>query len=262
MNSLAAFALSELGLLLLGVTRLTGVVIAAPLGWHRAPARIRAVLVISVALSSHGVHPHSLDLESAGPLDWLLWVGGEFLFGAAIGLVIRFILAIAEVAAESFAPIMGLGAAQIFDPSSSSTGTVLSRVLFYLAVLIALLLGVHRTVLSAIISSFRVLPLGTVQNPGGAAEPLLLLSSAAIQTGVRIAVPILALLFITQVALAFISRAAPAMQIFSVGFAVTLAVGGVAIILTVPDMARELVAQLSYVGRQIEELAYSMQGTR
>lgn len=84
------------------------------------------------------------------------------------------------------------------------------------------------------------------------------LVATAISSGIRIAIPVLALLFITQVALAFISRAAPAMQIFSVGFAVTLTVGAVALILILPDIGRELIVEMSYVGRQLEQVAAAM----
>ena len=72
------------------------------------------------------------------------------------------------------------------------------------------------------------------------------------------AVAVIALLFVTQVALAFISRAAPAMQIFAVGFAVTLGVGVFALVLTLPDTAREMLVQLSYVGHQVEMVASRM----
>lgn len=258
MNPLTQLIISEIGLLLLACTRLSGVLIAAPLGWDVAPARVRAVLVIALGLFVQGVHPQALAVESLSVISWMLYAIGEFILGAGIGLVVRIAVSIAEIAAESFSPIMGLGAAQIFDPQSASTGTMLSRVFKYLMVLLALLVGVHRIVIGGVMQSFRALPVGAMDSPGGAAAPLVRLVSAAIESGVRIAIPILALLFMTQAALAFISRAAPAMQIFSVGFAVTLAVGAVALILVMPDVGRELLIQLSYVGRHIDEVGSSM----
>jgi flagellar biosynthetic protein FliR len=199
-----------------------------------------------------------MEPQSMTAFDWLLLGFGEFLLGAAMGFVVRIVIAIAEIAAESFSPIMGLGAAQIFDPTSGAASTVLVKMFRYLVITLALVLGVHRVVLSGVMRSFLAVPIGGMNRPGGAAEPLLYLVSEAIASGVRISIPILALLFMTQVALAFIARAAPAMQIFSVGFAVTLAVGAIAVILTLGDIGREFIVALSYVGRHIEAVASSM----
>jgi flagellar biosynthesis protein FliR len=261
MSQLAQLLLSEVGLLILSCTRLTGMLLAAPLGWDMAPVRIRGALVIVTALAIHGIHPESTTATVGTVLGWVIMALGEFLLGLAIGFVVRIAISIAEIAAESFTPIMGLGAAQIFDPHSASTSSVLTRVFRYFAILLALSLGVHRIILGAILHSFRVLPVGSIDTPHGAAEPLLAMVALAIGSGVRIAIPILALLFMTQAALAFISRAAPAMQIFSVGFAVTLAVGAAATILAFPDMGRQLALELSYVGRHIEQVARSMSST-
>ena len=62
------------------------------------------------------------------------------------------------------------------------------------------------------------------------------------------------MLFITQLGLAFVARAAPAMQIFNVGFAVTLAVGGFVLVFVLPDIADELGAEFSHVGVRFERL--------
>ncbi len=258
MSDFAQLLQAEIGLLVLCCTRLTGLVLTAPLGWDLAPARIRGALVIVTALGVHGIHPRSLATETLGVLDWFLFALGEFVLGAAMGFVVRIAVAIAEIAAESFSPVMGLGAAQIFDPSSGASATVIVKIFRYLIITLALILGVHRVVLGGLLRSFRAIPIGAMNRPGGAAEPLLYLVSDAIASGVRISIPILALLFMTQTALAFISRAAPAMQIFSVGFAVTLAVGAAAMILTAGDVGRELMVALSYVGRHVEGVASSM----
>jgi flagellar biosynthetic protein FliR len=71
---------------------------------------------------------------------------------------------------------------------------------------------------------------------------------------VRIAVPVVAVLFMVQIALAFIARAAPALQIFAVGFAVTLGVGFLVILLCLPDTGQLLLAEMSRVDSRIETL--------
>lgn len=138
--------------------------------------------------------------------------------------------------------------------------SVLAQLFRYLAILLAVLVGVHRVVINALITSFQVFPVGHVPNPGLAFEVILRMSADILAAGVRIAIPMIAVLFMTQIALAFISRAAPAMQIFSVGFAVTLAVGSVVLVLMIPDTGYRLLAEFSRVGPQIESILMAMAG--
>jgi flagellar biosynthetic protein FliR len=88
------------------------------------------------------------------------------------------------------------------------------------------------------------------------------MTTDALASGVRVAIPFIAILFMAQIALAFISRAAPAMQIFSVGFAVTMATGGLVMILVLPDLGFELLGEVSRSGSKIETLLTTVQGAR
>jgi flagellar biosynthetic protein FliR len=219
-----------------------------------APVRARVALIVMSALAVHGIHPMRLPTLSLDVLDWALLVLGEFLLGVAMGFVVRMAIAIAEIAAEAVAMSVGLSAAQIFDPHSGAPGTALTQFFRYLTLLLLLTLGIHRVLLGSVFSSFSVLPIGRLHSVGSAAPELLNLAGVAVACGVRIALPVVALLFMTQIALAFVSRAAPAMQIFSVGFAVTLAVGALILILALPDLSRQLAVQLSNLGLQIEDV--------
>ena len=89
---------------------------------------------------------------------------------------------------------------------------------------------------------------------------VMLLTNDAITTGVKLAIPILAVLLVTQVALAFVSRAAPAMQVFSIGFAVTTGVGAFLLFVTLPDFGYDVVAEMSRAGERIEALVLSVRG--
>jgi flagellar biosynthetic protein FliR len=244
--------LPEVAIFGLEVTRISGVLLAAPLAWSSAPAQARIGLALAIAMAIHGVTPPILRatdviaVVSAVPL--------ELTIGLAMGLVVRFALAAVQIAADSFAPMLGFGVASLFDPHAEVTETPLAQMLRQLSILIALILGVHRVALGALIESFRLLPVGAVLRPGAATEALLEASSAAIVAGSRLAMPVIAVLLATQVALAFVSRAAPAMQIFSVGFAVTLIAGGTVLGLALPDMATAIIDELSHVAPRIERV--------
>jgi flagellar biosynthetic protein FliR len=241
----------EVATLALETGRTAGVMVIAPLPWTEAPAKSRAVLALLLAAVAHGAAPLAPDAVSSAKTA-LFAMPFEVLVGLAMGFVVRLAVSAVEVAGDAMAPLLGLGIASIFDPQSGAVDTVLGRMLRLLALLVAVLLGLHRVVIGALVASFRVLPAGSVADPSLATPALVKMSVMAISTGLKLALPVVAVLLMTQLALAFVSRAAPAMQIFSVGFAISLTVGAVVFVLVLPDFARETAADLSAVGGRIE----------
>jgi flagellar biosynthetic protein FliR len=123
--------------------------------------------------------------------------------------------------------------------------------------LLGLLTGLHRIALAGLFESFRTIPAGSVVNLARPMPLLFALTGTALESGIRMAMPLIAVLLIVQIALAFVSRAAPAIQIFSIGFAVTLATGTLLLILVLPDIGYQMLSDVSHVGNQIEALLFS-----
>ncbi len=258
MIDLDSLARAEAGVFALETVRIAGVVIAAPLAWLSAPLRVRGALVLLLAFAAHAEGAAALHPL---PFEQLVFsVGSEFMLGLGIGFVVRLFVAVAEMAADHIAPMMGIGAAQLFDPQTKIMQNVLATMLRNFAVLLGLIAGIHRVVLGGVLASFKIVPVGTLSNPALETPVILAMTTEAMASGVKIAIPFIAILFMSQIALAFISRAAPAMQIFSIGFAVTLAAGAMLIILVLPDMGIELLAEVSRSGGKIETLLVAVQG--
>ena len=258
MNSLIPFdALLEERVLvfLYALTRISGLVIVAPAPWTIAPARVRAMLASVLALllcvSPLGVQHHELSQQ---PLAIALGVVSEACIGFCMGFTVRLVVAVAEVGAEFVAPQIGLGVAQLFDPHMHASETAIGSIFRNLSLVLTTRVGLHLQVLAALFASFSVLPPGVILNPGQAGGALLALTTTSIEAGVRIALPTVAVLFMVQVALAFIARAAPALQIFSVGFAVTLGVGLLVIVVSLPDSARLMITEMSHVDGRLQSL--------
>jgi len=248
---------AEAGTFALETVRISGVVIAAPLAWMSAPLRVRGALVLLLAFAAHAEVGGAL---TARPFEQMAFsVGSEFMLGLGIGFVVRLFVAVAEMAADHIAPMMGIGAAQLFDPQTKSMQNVLATLLRNFAVLLGLIAGIHRVVLGGVLASFKIVPVGSLTDPALETPVILAMTSEALATGARIAIPFIAILFMTQVALAFISRAAPAMQIFSIGFAVTMATGALVMILVLPDLGYELLGEVSRSGGKIETLLAAVQ---
>jgi flagellar biosynthetic protein FliR len=248
----------ELGLLALETSRIGGLFAAAPLPWKEAPMRVRAALVIALAVVAHG--PAGTVAGPATPAQLIFAVPTEVIVGVAMGIVVSVVMSSAQVAADSIGPLFGLGIPSVFDPQTSSQSTVLVRIFTLMMSLLAVLVGVHRVVVASVLASFRVLPPGSVADPSVAALPLIKMAGEAMAQGMRLALPLAAILLLTQVALAFLSRAAPAMQIFSVGFALSLAVGTAVLVFTLPDIGAQMIMDLSGIGSRIEVVVASMMG--
>jgi flagellar biosynthesis protein FliR len=245
--------LMEVTLFVLELARITGVVIAAPVPWEVAPRQAKIGLVILLGLLAHGT-PAAQGFD---PQNLATLVGTtvlEFATGVAMGMVVRITVAIAEIAGSTVAPVIGFGAAQVFDPMTGESDSVLVKVYRLFGILLALSIGVHRVIVGTMLLSFQKVPVGSLIRPDLASPYLMDLVGELLEVGVRLALPVLAVLLLAQVALGFISRAAPAMQIFSIGFAVTFAVGGVVVVLALPDTGQELITAWERSGGQMERV--------
>ncbi len=252
MNFLETWLQSEGRLYTLECVRVAGLVIAAPLAWLNAPMRVRGALVLMLGFVVHGASRAALVPATFLEFGWTFVM--EFTLGVAMGLVVRFIVAMAEVAAEAIAPMLGLGVAHIFDASSHSTQNVLSTLLRNVSVLVALTTGAHRVLLEALLGGFRLIPVGRIAAPANGLKAMIDLSGSVLLVGVRLALPMLAVLFIVQVTLAFVSRAAPQLQVFSVGFAIATTVGLTTLVLIFPDVTRGFIIEYSQLSAHIERL--------
>src|SRR4051812_44845473 len=111
---------NEAALLVLEAIRISAMIMIAPLGFTQAPTRVKAALVVLLTLAAHGDFGQ-IPVSEAPVASLAFCATNEFVLGLAIGAVPRLIIAAVEVAGEHIAPMMGLGVAQIFDPTSHAT---------------------------------------------------------------------------------------------------------------------------------------------
>jgi flagellar biosynthetic protein FliR len=229
----------ELALLALELSRITGVVVVSPVPWSNAPKRVRTGLIIFLLAVVH--HMGKSPVTEIVSTGWAaLHVSTEFIVGVSIGMVVRSSVAAGEIAGSALALPMGFSAARAYDPSFGQAETALGRLFRTLTLLVALISGLHRVMLGTLLSSFRLLPVGTALHLEGAFPIFLELTAHVIGVGVRLALPVLAILLMANVALGFVSRAAPSMQIFNIGFAVLLATGTFGLVLSLPEITHEV----------------------
>jgi flagellar biosynthetic protein FliR len=176
-----------------------------------------------------------------------------------MGFSIRIALTAAEMAGQLAGLQMGLGFAAFFDPQSSAQSAVLGRFFGLFAILIFLSVDGHHVVLGALVESFRALPIAAAPADALGLRVLVEWAGIIFTAGLLISLPVVTALLIANIAVGIMTRAAPPLNIFTVGFPVTLITGLLALYLAAPYVGPALAnlfeqATLA-LGRVVEGLA-------
>jgi flagellar biosynthetic protein FliR len=136
---------------------------------------------------------------------------------------------------------MGLGFATFFDPMSSGRSSAVSQFLALIATMAFLATNAHLALLSALAESFVTMPVSATPMSAGAPLELARWGARIFSAGLQLSLPIVAALLITNVALGILTRAAPQLNIFGIGFPVTLGVGLLVLSLSLPYLGAPIV---------------------
>ncbi|MDD5298564.1 MAG: flagellar biosynthetic protein FliR [Rhodocyclaceae bacterium] len=208
---------------------------ATPFDNAAVPGTIRLVLGLAITFALTAAMP---AVPAPAPGSWLglALLAKEALIGVSLGFAMRLAFTILEVGGELIALQMGLSFATLYDPQSSGQTGVISDLFILLATLMFLSLNGHLAVLNVLAESFRLLPVGAAL-PVAGWHGLVLTGGSVFGMGLLLALPILAALLITNIALGILTRAAPQLNVFAVGFPVTMLVGFIMLILAMNYLA-------------------------
>ena len=224
------------------LARILAFVAAAPL-WSTAgiPRRTRLIMGIAITVAIAPSLPGMPNVQPASLTG--LWIMlQQMLIGIGMGFAARIVFAAFDMAGEFIGFQMGLGFATFFDPLSSSQTPVIAEFFGLIALLLFLSMNGHLLYFATLAQSFSAIPVSTM--PLGAASWLNLaeLGSKIFSAGLLLALPIVVALMITNVALAVLTRAAPQLNIFALGFPLTLLGGFVSIAISMNYLATPLQA--------------------
>jgi flagellar biosynthetic protein FliR len=207
------------------------------LGTRTVPMQVRIGLAAFIAMAAQPGLPAMPVVALDSPLAFVLVVQ-QAIIGFALGFAVRLVFAAVEFAGEVIGLQMGLNFAGFFDPLSASTATATSRLFGTIVAWLFIVINGHLLVIAALAQSFAAFPV--------APEPFAFLHQMQPQrwgaeifsTGLWIALPLLTMLLFVNIVLGAISRVAPQINIFAIGFPVTLGVGLLGLLLTLPAMEK------------------------
>ncbi|WP_420429597.1 flagellar biosynthetic protein FliR [Algiphilus sp.] len=202
--------------------RTTSFVAIAPiLGGRGVPNRIRLTVAMGLTILLVAVLPEPPPLE-VFTAHWWLTALQQVVIGLAIGFIFLFAFEAVALGAEAISAASGLSFAQITDPLRGTSSGVLASFMTVIVMLIFLAMDGHLRLIDALATSFRLFPVGS-ELPSGAQLMVWLTFSAIIFTGAaQVALPVLTALLAANLALGLVSRAAPALNLFAIGFPATL----------------------------------------
>jgi|TARA_B110000977_G_scaffold176693_1_gene232614 flagellar biosynthetic protein FliR len=209
--------------LLWPMIRVSAFLLAAPFFSLRAVnVRVRVLLAALLTLMIYPlvdwpiINPYS----AAG----LREIFNQVLIGTVMGMLLQIVNASLVVGGQAVSAAMGLGMANMVDPNMGNV-PVISQFFIVCSTLIFMGMGGHVLVISLVLESFKTLPIGQMLEPGMLMAVLLQWSSMMFLGALLLALPIMVSLLFVNIGVGVITRAAPALNIFAVGFPAMILVG-------------------------------------
>jgi flagellar biosynthetic protein FliR len=222
--------------------RVLAVFTAAPIFSSRAfPLRARIGLAFFIALAAQAslVNQPLISMTDSKAFGAVLQQVG---IGLAIGFTVRLVFSAVELAGEVVGFQMGLNFAAFFDPSLNSQSSAVARFYGQMVALLFVVLNGHLWVLMVVIRSFDTFPVDQNFLEALAKMKIHSLGADLFASGLWIALPMIGMLMFVNLALGIVSRVAPQMNIYAVGFPVTLSVGLIGIAATLPMLDQPFLA--------------------
>ena len=202
-------------------------------GNRSVPRRVKvglSVMLTVILTPVLGEMPHVSPGSAAG----ILIMVQQIMIGVSMGLAMRIVFASFEMAGHLAGLQMGLGFATFFDPQRGTQVQAVSTFTGLLALLLFLSMNGHLVVIRALAESFYVLPVSSRILSVTGWKTLVEWGGEIFKAGLLISLPIVAVLLVANLAMGIMSRAAPQVNLFAVGFPITLGLGFFMLYLSLP----------------------------
>ena len=223
-----------IGLFFYAFIRIGAALMVAPvLGTRLIPTRIRLIVTVCfsmlvVPLLNQTIEHDILSLNS------ILIIINQFIIGVSMGLVLQIVFQIFVIMGEMVAMQSGLGMAVMNDPSTQASVPMVGQFFLMLISYLFFLLNGHLILFEVIVESFHHLPINSYNIAAIDFKQIAVLGSWMFLSALKIAIPMMIALLMVQVALGVMTRAAPQLNIFTIGFPLTMILGLIIIWLKSP----------------------------
>ncbi|MGF6495796.1 flagellar biosynthetic protein FliR [Luteibacter sp. 621] len=209
------------------MARISGLMLVAPvLGSNMIPTRIRLGLTIMLTIVLAPLAPLDIRPLSAAGVATL---AQQILIGGALGFILKLVFEAVSFGGQYVSQAMSLGFAEVVNPGVGGTTPVLSQFYTMLVTLLFLVMNGHLQLIDLLAESFRSMPVGQDGIGTNGLWGVLTFATHLFAGAVRVALPALTALLIVNLGFGAISRSAPSMNLFAVGFPITICLGLIAV---------------------------------
>ncbi len=237
--------------------RFTGFFMMAPIfGNNSIPTRVKVLLAFLFGII---ISPLIKDVPAVNPFSFpmLMFSFYQLSFGLLLGLAAQLFMSIFTMAGQAISMQMGLGMAVMNDPSSGVNVAIIGRIFMITSTLIFLSLDAHLVLVQVVVDSFKFWPLNG-PFPFDSFQYVLKMVSWMFSSALILAIPAIVITLLSNTTFGFMNRAAPSLNIFALGFPMTMILGMFALFLSIAgigDVYFDLVSELN-------EHLYYMMGLR
>ncbi len=218
------------------LSRMLALIASAPItGNQQFPLSAKIGLAVVLTVLVAPVLPVSAPIDPASGAGVLLLMR-EVLIGLAMGLAMRVVFAGVGMAGDLIGLQMGLSFAQLYDPVTQSQAPVTGQFLGLIATLVFLALNGHLMMIATLVESFQHVQTSGGGTLAGNAFVLAQWGGTIMRAALLLSLPLIAVLLVTNIALGVLSRAAAQLNIFAIGFPISLGMGFLALLAGLPYM--------------------------
>ncbi len=195
------------------------------LGSQQFPARIKIGFILLLSISIFPLVRHLPMMEPKGVFDFTIYLFSEATVGLVLAYATRLIFTAVQIAGTVVDFQMGFGVVNVIDPQTQSQVSITSQFQNMFAILLYLALNAHHLTIYALVESFQLINPQQFGFSAGTMALILKLFATTFVVAVKIAAPIMAILFFISVGLGLVARTVPQMNVFIVGFPLQIGVG-------------------------------------
>jgi flagellar biosynthesis protein FliR len=227
----------------MGMIRPSAALMVAPVfGAAAVPVQLRIIIAMALSISLNAAV--SVTMPEPLSVAMFLAIAGEIIVGLGLGLIIQTAYSAASIAGEIIGNAMGLGFANMVDPSTSHSNPALSQLLTVLAAFLFFAADGHLLLIQAIRQSYEGYPIGIMPERSFFWD-IALFGRSAFNAGFAIAVPVAFAVVLIQIIMGMLSRSAPQLNLFAVGLPAATLAGFFLMVVGLPVMAGSISAALS-----------------
>ena len=202
-------------LMLVGVRMVAFLVVAPPFSHRGIPATVKVMLATGLALA---IAPRVATTVPASTGEYVVLLVGEAVIGVGLGFLVAVVFAAVQSAGSLIDLMGGFSLAQGFDPMTQVNGAQFARLYQLTAVVILFVSDGYQMVISGLVRTFDALPLGASLDLSKLGDALTTSVTGMFLATLQIAGPLVVVLFLADVGLGLLTRVAPALNAFALGF--------------------------------------------